>query len=134
MHKPGNFEKCVFHKSQKKFQYEQFKFFYHLLCVSVNLGMYRFSFPTASSQTILLFCTTNKFRNIQEINKIFLLERSLSAFNLYLAELSFINLQKAAGKSRYLVIAPKHRPFVRLNDDFAPGKNDYLLIVGVRNR
>ena len=112
-------------------------FFYHLLCVSVNLGMYRFSFPTASSQTILLFCATNKFRNIQEINKNFLLERSLSAFNLYLAELSFINgitLQKAAGKSRYLVIAPKHRPFVRLNDDFAPGKNDYLLIVGVRNR
>ena len=127
--------KSAFFRNRKRsFNTNNVKFFYHLLCVSVDLGMYRFSFPTASSQTILLFCTTNKFRNIQEINKIFLLERSLSAFNLYLAKLSFINLQKAAGKSRYLVIAPKHRPFLRLNDDFAPDKNDYLLIVGVRNR
>ena len=74
-----NLEKCVYQKSQNKFPYEKCQVFYHLLCVSVNLGMYRFSFPTASSQTILLFCTTNKFRNIQEINKKNLRERSLSA-------------------------------------------------------
>ena len=58
-----------FRNRKRSFNTNNVKFFHHLLCVSVNLGMYRFSFPTASSQTILLFCTTNKFRNIQEINK-----------------------------------------------------------------
>ena len=72
--------KSAFFRNRKRsFNTNNVKFFYHLLCVSVNLGMFRFSFPTASSQTILLFCTTNKFRNIQEINKKCLLERSLSA-------------------------------------------------------
>ena len=72
--------KSAFFRNRKRsFNTNNVKFFHHLLCVSVNLGMYGFSFPTASSQTILLFCTTNKFRNIQEINKNFLLERSLSA-------------------------------------------------------